>query len=119
MIQLEMPALRTALARFVGERALLAVALEDRAPHGRRNRARPLRRRGRGRSGLSRRLHLSEALLLELRDEEVDRRVDHHRQLAVRVAMPHEITRSFELRLQLRTCGELHLESRIGQRLDP
>jgi len=122
VIQLEMPALRTALARSVGKRAPLAVALEDRTPHGRGNRARPVRRRGRtcsSRRALPRGRHLSEALLLELRDEEVDRRVDHDRELAVRVAMAHQVTRSFELRLQLRTRRELHLESRLGQGFDP
>jgi hypothetical protein len=58
------------------------------------------------------------ALLLELREQRVERALDHHRQVARRVAVAHEIARAFELVAKRGASRELQLVARVRERLE-
>ena len=106
MIQLEERARRASLARRARERALLAVAREDLASH----RPGDVTRLRRAHRALRTR-RLSQPLLLELVEQRVERAVDHHREVAARIAMAHQIPRTLELLPQLLARHEVQRDA--------
>jgi hypothetical protein len=101
VIQLEAHAARAAVAVLVGEGALFAVAGEDLTPNLLRDTP---RRRLSGRRLAGRRLaglqlarrawpsRLAETLLLDLREERIEREIEDGLEIAIRDTMPEEIT---------------------------
>jgi hypothetical protein len=114
VIQLEERARRAAMPFHVDVGALLAVAREHLASDGPGDVT--LLRCARRRAPWSSRL--GKPLPLESDEESVESFLDDHGQVAARIAVPHQVSRAFELRPELGAHGELDLVTTLGQRLD-
>jgi hypothetical protein len=114
VIELQAPALRATLARRAHEGALIAVPRADGAPDGRRDVRRVGRlvaRRPGARLRGTRARRRAELLLLELRDEHIERAVEQGREVTRRVLVAHEIASALQLVPRGSRDGQLHGET--------
>ena len=99
VVEFEVRSARAPRATLIDERALLAVTLENLATHRTRN-------------------PVAYPLLLELREQHVERMVEDCLEVTRPNTVAHEISRSFELRAHLAAHGELEPVARRSQRLE-
>lgn len=126
VIELEERAAAAAPALRIDVGALLAIALEHRAPDLSRDVSARLlgsgwRRLLRDGSllGRARPRDLPEPLLFQLREEQIERAVDDHLEVSARVAVAHEVFDAFELLLRFPRDRQLDAVARRRERLDP
>jgi hypothetical protein len=115
MIELHEPTLRASSTRLAHERALSTVALVHRPAHLRRDAPRigrlvtrlPGARTGRR----------AEPLFLHLRDQGVERAIDHHREVTRRVAVAQQRPRALQLLVRRPADRQLQSETLGRKRL--